>query len=140
KLFQRHPERILHEAIRRMMPKSKMGRHMMDKLKLYVGPQHPHQAQQPIPPEPKTGRPTASGILLAPEPSPPKPRARKARPKAEEAGTEAQTQGALPEATTAPEVIPPASEQSPEAALPPGASPEEARETAATEPSTGPEA
>nr|WP_235963574.1 50S ribosomal protein L13 [Tautonia rosea] len=84
KLFQRHPERILYEAIRRMMPKSKMGRHMMSKLKLYVGDQHPHQAQQPIPLEPKLGRPTASGAILAPEPAPPKPKARKAtKPKTE---------------------------------------------------------
>ena len=67
KLFARRPERILHEAIRRMMPKSKMGRHMMAKLKLYVGDGHPHQAQQPTVLEPKSGRPTASGILLAPE-------------------------------------------------------------------------
>src|SRR5690606_5733572 len=126
KLFQRHPDRILYEAIRRMMPKSKMGRHMMDKLKLYVGPQHPHQAQQPIPLEPKAGRPSASGIILAPEPAPPKPRARKAKPaKADEAEArpEAETQAAatptLPEATTAPGVAPPASEPSPDAALPP---------------------
>ena len=41
KLFQRHPERILELAIQRMMPKSKLGRHMMDKLKLVVGPNHP---------------------------------------------------------------------------------------------------
>ncbi|QDV33794.1 50S ribosomal protein L13 [Tautonia plasticadhaerens] len=126
KLFQRHPDRILYEAIRRMMPKSKMGRHMMDKLKLYVGPQHPHQAQQPIPLEPKDGRPTPSGILLAPEPAPAKPRARKAKPKAQEA----EAQGTLPEATAAPSSIPPASEQSPDAALPPGETQAEAEETA----------
>src|SRR5207244_760173 len=45
KLFQRHPERILELAVQRMMPKSKLGRHMMDKLKLYSGTEHPHQAQ-----------------------------------------------------------------------------------------------
>jgi large subunit ribosomal protein L13 len=126
KLFQRHPERILYEAIRRMMPKSKMGRHMMSKLKLYVGPQHPHQAQQPIPLPPKDGRPTPSGMILAPEPTPPKPKARKAKPKAEGAELE----GTLPEATVAPAVIPPASEQSPEAALPPGESVAEATQAA----------
>ena len=57
KLFQRRPERILELAIQRMMPKNKIGRHMLDKLKLYVGPNHPHQAQQPIPLEPLSGRP-----------------------------------------------------------------------------------
>lgn len=126
KLFQRHPDRILYEAIRRMMPKSKMGRHMMDKLKLYVGPQHPHQAQQPIPLEPKNGRPAASGIILAPEPAPPKPRARKAKPKA----GDAETTASIPEATAAPSTLPPASEQSPDAALPPGETPAEAKESA----------
>jgi large subunit ribosomal protein L13 len=64
KLFQRHPERILQLAIQRMMPKSKMGVHMMLKLKLYVGPNHPHQAQCPIPLEPMSGRPTPSGAVF----------------------------------------------------------------------------
>jgi large subunit ribosomal protein L13 len=128
KLFQRHPERILYEAIRRMMPKSKMGRHMMSKLKLYVGPQHPHQAQQPIPLQPKDGRPTPSGLILAPEPSPAKPKARKVKPKADE------PEGTLPEATVAPAVVPPASEQSPDAALPPG---ETVTDATASEPDSG---
>ena len=48
KLFQRRPERILELAIQRMLPKSKLGRKMIDKLKLHVGAEHPHQAQQPI--------------------------------------------------------------------------------------------
>ena len=43
----RKPEFILHEAVRRMLPKSKLGRNMMKKLKLYAGAEHPHQAQQP---------------------------------------------------------------------------------------------
>ncbi len=70
KLFQRHPERILELAIQRMMPKSKLGRHMMDKLKLYVGPDHPHQAQGPIPLEAMSGRPTPAGALFTPPPTP----------------------------------------------------------------------
>ena len=37
KLFQRHPDRILQLAVQRMMPKNKLGRHMLGKLKLYVG-------------------------------------------------------------------------------------------------------
>lgn len=48
-VWERHPERILREAVRRMLPKSKLGRQMLNKLKLYTGPEHPHQAQQPEP-------------------------------------------------------------------------------------------
>ncbi len=45
--FERRPELILHEAVRRMLPKNKLGRKMLSKLKIYVGSQHPHQAQMP---------------------------------------------------------------------------------------------
>ena len=45
----KQPERILREAVRRMLPKNKLGRKMLAKLKLFVGPNHPHQAQQPEP-------------------------------------------------------------------------------------------
>jgi large subunit ribosomal protein L13 len=79
KLLQRQPERILEEAVRRMLPKSKLGRHMLGKLLLYAGPQHPHQAQQPQPLEALNGRPTAAGILYAPAPGEPKKRERKPR-------------------------------------------------------------
>jgi large subunit ribosomal protein L13 len=44
----KHPERILREAVRRMVPRNRLGRQQMTKLKIYAGPQHPHQAQQPI--------------------------------------------------------------------------------------------
>ncbi len=43
----RRPERILREAIRRMVPRNRLGRQQMTKLKIYAGPNHPHQAQQP---------------------------------------------------------------------------------------------
>lgn len=46
-LRERAPERILEEAVRRMLPKNKLGRKMLSKLKVYAGPDHPHQAQQP---------------------------------------------------------------------------------------------
>ena len=46
-VWARHPERILSEAVRRMLPKNKLRPSMLKKLKLYVGPEHPHQAQQP---------------------------------------------------------------------------------------------
>jgi len=47
KQLQQHPERILESAIRGMLPKTKLGRKMGKKLKVYVGADHPHQAQQP---------------------------------------------------------------------------------------------
>jgi large subunit ribosomal protein L13 len=43
----KHPDRILREAVKRMVPRNKLGRHQMTKLKIYAGPSHPHQAQQP---------------------------------------------------------------------------------------------
>jgi len=48
-VWEKHPERILYEAVRRMLPKNKLGRAMLKKLKLYVGTEHSHQAQQPQP-------------------------------------------------------------------------------------------
>ncbi len=48
---ERKPEMILSEAVRRMLPKSKLGRVMLAKLKVYAGPSHPHTAQQPEPTE-----------------------------------------------------------------------------------------
>ena len=42
-----HPEKLIELAVRRMLPKSKMGRNILGKLKGYRGPQHPHSAQQP---------------------------------------------------------------------------------------------
>jgi len=47
-LLERKPEEILRLAVRRMLPKNSLARHMLAKLKLYVGPNHPHQAQQPV--------------------------------------------------------------------------------------------
>lgn len=47
--MQRKPEMILSEAVRRMLPKNKLAAKMLSKLKIYVGDQHPHQAQQPEP-------------------------------------------------------------------------------------------
>ena len=42
-----HPEKVIELAVRRMLPKSKMGRNILGKLKIYKGEKHPHQAQQP---------------------------------------------------------------------------------------------
>ncbi len=43
----RKPEAIIEDAVKRMLPKSKLGRNMISKLKVYKGDKHPHQAQQP---------------------------------------------------------------------------------------------
>jgi large subunit ribosomal protein L13 len=45
----RKPERVLTDAVRRMLPKNKLAVSMLNKLKVYAGNQHPHQAQQPEP-------------------------------------------------------------------------------------------
>jgi large subunit ribosomal protein L13 len=47
KLIQRHPTLPVREAVRRMLPKSILGRQMLRKLKIYSGPVHPHTAQEP---------------------------------------------------------------------------------------------
>jgi len=45
----RRPALIIEEAVRRMLPKTKLGRTMLDKLKVYAGDEHPHRAQRPEP-------------------------------------------------------------------------------------------
>jgi large subunit ribosomal protein L13 len=44
-----HPDRILRDAVRGMLPHTTLGRKMILKLKLYAGPEHPHAAQKPEP-------------------------------------------------------------------------------------------
>lgn len=46
-MLAKHPDRILRSAVKGMLPKSRMGRHLLGKLRLYAGPNHPHAAQQP---------------------------------------------------------------------------------------------
>ncbi|RMH29307.1 MAG: 50S ribosomal protein L13 [Planctomycetota bacterium] len=48
-LLRRRPEIVIEDAVRRMLPKSRLGRQMMRKLKVYRGADHPHQAQRPEP-------------------------------------------------------------------------------------------
>jgi large subunit ribosomal protein L13 len=48
-LWEQKPTEILRLAVKRMLPKNALARHMLDKLKLYAGAEHPHQAQQPQP-------------------------------------------------------------------------------------------
>ncbi|MBI4569634.1 MAG: 50S ribosomal protein L13 [Planctomycetes bacterium] len=49
KMRAEHPDRIIRLAVKRMLPKSDLGRKMLGKLKVYRGPDHPHQAQNPAP-------------------------------------------------------------------------------------------
>lgn len=51
KRLERKPEMIISEAVRRMLPKNKLAFQMIKKLKIYVGGEHPHQAQLPEPRE-----------------------------------------------------------------------------------------
>ena len=46
-MMKKHPTKILISAIKRMIPRTRLGRKQMEKVKIYRGPQHPHQAQQP---------------------------------------------------------------------------------------------
>lgn len=48
-MIQRRPEMILREAVRRMLPKNRLGSRMLKNLRLFCGPVHEHQAQQPKP-------------------------------------------------------------------------------------------
>jgi large subunit ribosomal protein L13 len=43
----RHPEKLIHHAVRGMVPKNRLGRQLMTKLKVVKGPKHPHAAQKP---------------------------------------------------------------------------------------------
>ena len=47
RMMERHPERVLQHAVTGMLPKNRLGRRLIRKLKVYAGPEHPHQAQQP---------------------------------------------------------------------------------------------
>jgi large subunit ribosomal protein L13 len=48
-LLAKHPERLVERAVKGMLPKNSLGRQMLRKLKVYAGPEHPHQAQRPAP-------------------------------------------------------------------------------------------
>jgi len=45
----RHPEELIHRAVRGMIPKNRLGRVLLTKLKVFKGPKHPHAAQKPEP-------------------------------------------------------------------------------------------
>ncbi len=46
-LRRKHPERVIQNAVKGMLPHNSLGRHMMRNLKIYSGPDHPHSAQEP---------------------------------------------------------------------------------------------
>jgi len=48
-VVEKHPTKPVYEAVRRMLPKSKLGDRMLKKLRVYAGEEHPHQPQQPQP-------------------------------------------------------------------------------------------
>jgi large subunit ribosomal protein L13 len=54
--MERYPERVVTAAVRGMMPKNRLGRAMMKKLKVYAGLEHPHAAQKPVAWEPAAAR------------------------------------------------------------------------------------
>jgi large subunit ribosomal protein L13 len=47
--LKRHPTRVIKAAVRGMLPRNRLGRKTLKKLKVYAGPDHPHEAQQPKP-------------------------------------------------------------------------------------------
>ncbi len=48
-ILNKHPERLIEMAVKGMLPKNRLGRQMFKKLHVFVGPEHPHQAQKPQP-------------------------------------------------------------------------------------------
>ena len=48
-LMETHPERVISKAVKGMLPHNALGRAMLKKLRVYAGPDHPHQAQEPEP-------------------------------------------------------------------------------------------
>ena len=65
-LLAKHPEETFRRAVKGMLPKGPLGRHMLRKLKVYAGPTHPHAAQRP---SASAGRPPhPSGLLIGPTP------------------------------------------------------------------------
>ncbi|MFC5815682.1 50S ribosomal protein L13 [Nonomuraea harbinensis] len=48
-LMEKRPDKAVEKAVKGMLPKNSLGRKMIKKLKVYAGPEHPHQAQRPVP-------------------------------------------------------------------------------------------
>ncbi len=58
----KHPERIVTKAIQRMLPSNKLSRKLMTNLRVYAGPEHPHEAQQPTQVKVGAQGPIGSGV------------------------------------------------------------------------------
>jgi large subunit ribosomal protein L13 len=63
--LQKHPERVIERAVKGMLPHNRLGADVLRRLKVYAGPTHPHEAQQPVP----WSRPTAEQMLGEHEPA-----------------------------------------------------------------------
>jgi len=48
RLLEVNPEEVVRNAVRGMLPRTRLGRSQLSKLKVYAGPEHPHEAQQPV--------------------------------------------------------------------------------------------
>jgi len=48
-LLEKHPDLVFRRAVKGMLPKNRLSRHLLKKMKVYAGPEHPHQAQNPQP-------------------------------------------------------------------------------------------
>ncbi|AYY14703.1 50S ribosomal protein L13 [Actinobacteria bacterium YIM 96077] len=48
-LIEKDPRRLVEKAVKGMLPHNRLGRKLLGKLKVYAGPEHPHQAQKPVP-------------------------------------------------------------------------------------------
>jgi large subunit ribosomal protein L13 len=55
-IMAKHPERIIEEAVRGMLPKNKLGKKLFGNMKVYSGSEHPHTAQNPVPLPPRTAQ------------------------------------------------------------------------------------
>ncbi len=49
RMLEKHPERVIELAVKGMLPKNALGRRLREKLRVYAGPEHPHEGQQPVP-------------------------------------------------------------------------------------------
>ena len=58
-MIEKHPDRLVEKAVKGMLPKNRLGRQMLTKLKVYAGPVHPHSAQRPEPLDIAAARRTA---------------------------------------------------------------------------------
>jgi len=87
-MLQRHPGRVIELAVRGMLPRNRLARHLLRHLKVYAGPNHPHEAQvnggpQRLAPRPRRrSRPQLAAKAAAPKPTPKRRRARPAAARA----------------------------------------------------------